>query len=365
MTLFKYIARRFLVFTLIAQMPLLLIILLLDTLPRINKFLAAGNDLDVVIWAALLSLPEGISLTFPFVLLLGGLAAFLTLTRSSELVVARASGLGAFRLLAVPVFVTLVIGALGYAVFNPVMAYSIRELESIEARYLYKRSNQFSVSADGVWLRQESDAGVTIIQAVTIDPENATLNDVVVFDFDNNQRLIDRTEADSARLEGKTWVLKNALRWDLSTQASEFIEYIRIFNERIPTEIDLEQLQTRFSRPISLSVWQLPAAIAKLSAAGLSTTAHVAYFHSKIAAPAYWALMVLIGAGFAMRNARTSNLAIMSISAVVAGFVFFALRAFADSLGAAGQMSPFIAAWAVPISGILVISGVILHLEDG
>ncbi len=55
----------------------------------------------------------------PFAVLLGGILAFWRLTRSSELVVARAAGISAWQFLAAPVLCAIALGTFATAAVTP------------------------------------------------------------------------------------------------------------------------------------------------------------------------------------------------------------------------------------------------------
>ena len=74
----------------------------------------------------LLQAPEVLYQVFPLVLMLASLVTFLRFARTSELVVMRAAGISALRLIAVPVVAALLLGVGFVAVVNPFVAASIK-----------------------------------------------------------------------------------------------------------------------------------------------------------------------------------------------------------------------------------------------
>jgi lipopolysaccharide export system permease protein len=55
----------------------------------------------------------------------------------------------------------------------------------------------------------------------------------------------------------------------------------------------------------------------------------------------------------------------MALGCVLSGFGYFFLSDIATALGASGAVPVLIAAWAPPVSAILLSLGLLLHLEDG
>ena len=85
----------------------------------------------------------------------------------------------------------------------------------------------------------------------------------------------------------------------------------------------------------------------------------------ELALPLLLMAMVLVGAGFTMRHARSGNTGVMVLLAIVSGFAIFLLRNFAQVLGENGQIPVLLAAWSPPVAAILLSVTLLLHLEDG
>jgi lipopolysaccharide export system permease protein len=86
---------------------------------------------------------------------------------------------------------------------------------------------------------------------------------------------------------------------------------------------------------------------------------------TELARPLFLATMMLIGAAFTMRHARSGHTGLMVLFAILSGFFLYFVRNFALILGENGQLPVLIAAWAPPAAGLLLAFGLILHLEDG
>jgi lipopolysaccharide export system permease protein len=89
------------------------------------------------------------------------------------------------------------------------------------------------------------------------------------------------------------------------------------------------------------------------------------YWHRLLAIPVVFFAMVLIGAAFSMRHVRFGGLGYMALGCVLSGFGYFFLSDIAAALGASGAVPVLIAAWAPPLSAVLLALGLLLHLEDG
>ena len=121
MTLHTYFARRFATIFCGMLAIFFLFVMLLDLVEQLRRF-----DEDVgfaqVLQVTLLNTPEGLYQMLPLVMILSAIALCLALARSSELVVSRAAGRSGLSAVTGPVIVAVLIGGLGVAVFNPIVA---------------------------------------------------------------------------------------------------------------------------------------------------------------------------------------------------------------------------------------------------
>src|SRR3546814_9753081 len=88
--------------------------------------------LEVVGEVALLRLPSLIQTVLPICVLFGAIAAFWRLTRSRELVVARASGVSVWQFLAPALALALLVGIFKVVLIGPVASSLLAKAERLE-----------------------------------------------------------------------------------------------------------------------------------------------------------------------------------------------------------------------------------------
>ena len=98
------------------------ILMLIDMIEQLRRFSDAGVGLTAAADAWLMNVPETLYRILPLILIMGAIAMFLGLARSSELVVVRAAGRSGLRFLMTPLLVSVAAGASTVAVFNPLVA---------------------------------------------------------------------------------------------------------------------------------------------------------------------------------------------------------------------------------------------------
>lgn len=365
MTLSRYIARRFAVTVLAVFAGFFVLLYLIDMIEEIRRFADADIGLAAAAELALLNTPQAVYRILPMILILASIALFLALARSSELVVIRATGRSALRMLVSPLITTLVIGAFAVAALNPIVAGTAKRYDTLASRHRLGEGNVLSVSRDGLWLRQGGAEGQTVIHATRSNPDGTVLYDASFLAFAGSSGPISRVDASEARLGTGAWHLTGAKEWRFTTGTNPERDARSHATLALPSDLTADQIRDSFGTPSTIAIWDLPAFIAGLERAGFSARKHSVWFQMELALPLLLMAMVLVGAGFTMRHARSGHTGVMVLLAIVSGFAIFLLRNFAQVLGEKGQIPVLLAAWSPPVAAILLSLTLLLHLEDG
>lgn len=360
-----YIARRFVTTVGMVFLIFFGILLLIDMIEQMRRLSGTGGGLADAFQLSLLNVPDTLYRILPLIMIMGSVALFLALARSSELVVVRAAGRSGLRFLVTPVAVAFVIGILAVSVFNPLVAATQKAFEEVRSAHLTPGDSVLSVSDSGLWLRQGGEYGQTVIQAARANLDGTELSAVTFLTFGPDGIPSTRVEAATARLTPGAWMLDGAKMWDLTAPNPELAAAMWPNNTRLPSDLTPERIRDSFGTPSAVPIWQLPSYIKGLESAGFTARSYRLWFQMELAQPLLLAAMVLIAAGFTMRHARFGKTGTMVLYAMLAGFSVFFLRNFAQALGDSGQIPIALAAWSPPLAAALLALGLVLHLEDG
>ena len=369
-TLARYVARRFLGATLAMLTGLTLLVSLFDFIELLRRAATrADAGFALVAQIAGLRLPFVALQILPFAILLGGLLAFWRLTRSSELVVARAAGISVWGFLTGPVVVALLFGGLGTAAISPLSSAMLARAERLDYAYLRASAGITALAGGRLWLRQADrgleEQGVAILSGRPVSERGLargigfSMTDVTLWRLSEADRPLARIESPDARLLPGRWVLADAITFnaDRSAGPKQTLTF--------PTDLTPDRIEDSFASPDTLSVWALPGFIEVLEAAGFSAVRHRLHFQSLLSLPVLAAAMALLAAAFSMRSSRRGGVAQMIGAGVAAGFALFVLDKVANEFGEAGTLPVYLAAWAPTIAGLMLALALLLHLEDG
>ena len=359
-TLSLYLGRRFLFGFGGTMLALMALVLLFDFLELLRR----GSDrnevsLAVVISLAFFNLPVLMQKIVPFAALFGGMFTFARLTRSHELVVARAAGVSVWQFLMPGLVIAILVGAFVVTAFNPLSAVTASKHEQLEAKYLHGRPSLLALSSSGLWLRQADPQGQQVLHAQSVSQQGLELSDVIIFLYEGVDEFVGRIDAKSATLEDGAWSLKDVLVTGPDVQARSYDSYF------LETSLTSGQIQDSFASPDTLSFWALPKFITLLKEAGFGALKHRLHWHSVLSLPLLLFAMVLIAATFSLRLSRRGGVGLLVAGGVTAGFVLFFMTDLVLALGMSGKIPAVLAAWAPAGVSTLLGLSLLFHLEDG
>ena len=364
MTLHYYFARKFLVYFASVLALFMIFISMIDFLEHLRRY---GDDTDVtnVMILAALNVPETAYEIMPLVMILSSVWMFISLARSSELVVARSVGRSALHFLMAPSLVGLALGFATVFFFNPIVAASQKTYDLKRQEYTNGGRSVLSIGSEGLWLRQGDTTTQTVIRASTANFDGTRLFDVTMTELDTTLGPVQRIHAETASLENGHWLLEQVQVWPIIAGQNPQNAQQRYASFKLPSTLTQDQIRDRFGAPASISIWNLPSYIETLQNSGFSAQRYIVWFQMELARPLYLFVMVLVGASFSMRHTRFGGTGVSILMAVLLGFGLYYLRNFAQIFGNSGQLPATIAAWTPPLVGLLLSLGIILHTEDG
>ncbi len=280
-TLSSYLARQVLVWCGGVFGIMLSITFLLDYLELIRRgAMRPEATLGLLLRMAMLKLPHMAQEVLPFGILFGTMLAFWRLTRSNELVVARAAGVSVWQFLMPAELFALVIGVIAVTVFNPVASAMQASFESLESRVLRGSTDQFTLTRSGLWLRETDDEGnQRMLHAERSSQNDIALENVTILFFHGIDRFSERIDAKEARLLPGHWEVSDGVRWQNNGESEQF-DYFQMTTQLTPRKI-----QESFAPPETMSFWDLPGFIHLLEISGFSTQRHRLYFNALLARP--------------------------------------------------------------------------------
>lgn len=365
MTLHLYFARGYLRAFLAVSAAFMAFMTLFETLELSQRFGDQGAGIGTLMLIAALRAPSSVYRVLPVIAILAALAQFLRLARRSELIAVRAAGRSGLVTLIAPLVTVALISVILVMAVNPIVAVAARQYD-IEVNHLQDdRGSVLAVGLDGLWLREGSDRGQTVIHASAANRDGTELTGATFFRYDEQGNLETRLSAASAELEDGGWTLRDGKLWRLRETENPETRAFAFAVLKVPSSLTRERIREGFGEPDRIGFWDMPGFVARMEAAGFSARTHRVFFQMELAKPVLLIAMVMIGAAFTMRHTRGGRTGVMLLLAVICGLGLYLLRNFAQILGESGEIPIALAAWAPPIAACLLAMSLLLHLEDG
>lgn len=359
-TLSLYLARRFTRWILGIFLIGATLVFVVDFFELLRRI---GDDESFNIGqAVLLSLMRTPSLTeriLPFATLFGSMAAFVGLTRRSELVVIRAVGVSIWQFIAPPIAVTLLIGVLATTVYNPVSSWLKDRADLLSVELFGREQMIMQQTTQQVWVRQRSQDTESVLHARQVRDKGNTIVGVTLFVFSLTGDFVERLEAARGELGDGVWKLTNV------TVSVPDVAPTHLATLDFPTRIKAEEILDQIAQPDAVSFWQLGGLIDRAERAGVAAYPYRLQLQTLLSLPVFLASMVLIAATVSLRVSRFGGTGRLVASGVAAGFVLYVTTEIARDLGSVGIIAPTIAAWAPGIVAALLGVTILLNVEDG
>jgi lipopolysaccharide export system permease protein len=360
-TLSAYIARQYFAWFCGVFGAMVSVTFLLDYIELIRRSgTRAQASWGVLLEMAALKLPHTAQEVMPFAILFGTMLAFWRLTRSNELVVARAAGVSVWGFLTPAILVALLVGVVAVTLFNPIAAAMEASYEKLDNRILRQVGDPLSLSHAGLWLRQSDAAGGQIVvHGEKLTSPELLLRNVSVYFLSRLSEFTSRIEARAARLDGGFWVIEDGQRFRPGEPPEPFGEL------RLPTSLTAVKIEESLASPDTMSFWELPGFITLLEQSGFSAQRHRLHFNILLARPFLFCAMVLVAATFSLRMQRRGGAAMLIVSGVAAGFLLYFLSDIVFALGMSAKIPVLLAAWTPAGVSMIFGTSMLLHLEDG
>ena len=356
-TLSRYFFRRYIVTFTTYCLAILFLIFLVDfneSARRLSR--AADYTISIGLLISLLRVPTVLQALIPFVALIASIATLLQLNRKYELVVTRAAGVSAWQFLAPLILANLLIGTLSITGLNTLAAYALQKAENVVVeRNLGSRQSNSAPP----WLRQRTAEGDTVVGAQATSEGGTKLSEATFFLFDEEQRIRERLEADSAVLGDGVWELTGVKR----IRRSEPVELVE--TATVPTNLKAEFVGESLTSAETVPFFELGGKIATAKSFGLPATSYEMQFHRLLAQPALLAAMTLIAAMVSLKFVRFGQSLTAILGGILAGFVLYVVSELIQAFANAGTIPPVVAAWLPVLVASALGTTVLLHKEDG
>ena len=175
----RYIARKYFFTLIFVIITISSLIFLFDLVEQIRIYSSRGIPLKNVFALSFYRTFYLIQKTNAYAVLLAGIITYQLLTKNSELIIMRASGVSILSFLLPSVCVVVAFGFILTTIINPLSSKMIYEYEKTEAHYKKGSVSVLSLSKTGLWMKDNiNEQEERIIHALRLSENEQELYDV-------------------------------------------------------------------------------------------------------------------------------------------------------------------------------------------
>jgi lipopolysaccharide export system permease protein len=330
--------------------------LVIDFFDRIDNIVAAGASFGSAIEYFLFKVPLTLNLMIPLAFLVATLFTLGTLSKNSELTAMRAAGLSTFYL-ARPIYIAGIIVSLLSIVFNetivPTATRRVKEIYNID---IQKKDARGAYSQSNYWGRKNN----RFINLNMFDSRTDSMMGISVFHVNSDFEVTRRTNAVQGNWISGTygWMMKDMTEYRFSSNNQT--EYEKRATFPLATSEEPESFYNVETDADTMSYRTFRKYIKRQADSGVATARLLTDLYAKISFPFITFIASFIALTFAIRPARSGNLAMSFVAGLVIGFSFYVLHSYSIAMGRAEILEPMIAAWLANI--IMLGVGSVLYL---
>lgn len=337
----RYILREFLRNLGLALSAFVLLFLIGDFIEKVDdyiEFKAAAWDVVALI---LYQLPKVLFLMTPVAVLLATLLTLGGLSRNSEVLAMKASGIPLHRVV-MPMF--LVAAGLSAVIFwanESVIPRCNARAEYIRHVKIEKKPAAPELKHNKLWFRGPHGEIVNL-GLVEFTKNVPVCYGVTFYKLDDAFRLTERVDAERMDWKDEGWTLKSGTVYDFSGGR---IRIDRFAEKRV----DLPERPDDFRRVEKLSeemtFTELKKYITRLREKGYNPLKYVVDLYGKTSFTLANIIMVIVAVPFSLRGSRSGGMAVSVGVCVIIAISYWLIYSFAISLGHAGRFPPLFSAW--------------------
>jgi len=331
-----YIARQFISNIIFALFMFVTIIVIINLVERLSNFLEKGATTSVIAEYYLYYIPEVVTLTMPFALLMACLFCVGKLSKYNELLAMKASGISLLRILT-PIIVVATAISFGMIYFGEVVMPAANTYRSeIKMKYIDKRKSFSNMHYSNLIIQDKENRKIFIGSYNGLE---RTARKISMQEFDGIN-VIKRMDAESMRWQDG-WVLTNV--WIRDFANGEKVDSLKtmIFSDLAMNSTELGDLQ---KDPMEMNYAELEAFIEDIAINGGNPDHWLVDLYLKISFPFANLVLILFGAPLAASSSRSTGATGFALAIIVCLLYFLSVKG-GQTFGQTGKMDPLLAAW--------------------
>lgn len=334
----RYLIREFL-------RPFIFCLLIFTALIFIAQFFEELDHIQHLGWGVMIHYflyrtPFFLAQFAPVAVLLAGLWTLGNLSKNYELIAMKAGGIS-FRRVLIPMLVLALVISFLVLILNesiiPPLNMKVKRFEQVkmDERPEYERKENVAFySPDHQYL----------FYMRTFDGEKSQMFQIQILTRRPDGTLAKRIDAQKGLYNDGGWYFIEGIERKFDRSGENILKEEGFKERYLPLEVKPSDFSREIQKPEELNFFQLARYILQSRRSGYDVRKYLVDLHLKIASPFACLIVLLLGTPLAVLSPRSGRLLSFGI-AIFIGFLYWGGISVGRSLGRAGILTPFLAAW--------------------
>ena len=323
-----------------------IVILLTNILEQIDFFKNIDINFFYLVFLSFLNSPSILFEILPFIFLLTTQVFFISLIDKKELEIFKYTGLNNFMIIKIISLYTFIVGLIFVIFFYNTSAILKNSYLLIKNKYSDTNKYLAVITENGLWIKDEIDKKVNIINANKVD--NEFLLNVLITQFNENFEIINIIQSKKVDISTNQWKIFDPLILKDNQQT--------ILDEMaLQSNFDLKRINSLFSNLSSLTVielYKLRKSYKSLNYSVIDIDSHV---YKITAYPIYLTLITILGAIIMFNIGYQKNSFFKIILGIFLSVIIYYINYFFNVLGSNGKI-PLVLSILMPLIILTIIN---------
>ena len=311
--------------------------IILNIFEEVSFFKDVNVNAFYPILLTLLTAPTIVYETFPFIFFISTQFLFIRLMDKEELDIFKKISLSNIKLIGILSISSFIISLILVTIFYN-LASNLRFMY-LEMKNKYSGDNKYLaiVTENGLWIKDEIDEYVNIINAEKIDGK--VLKQVTINQFSKDYENLNNIVAEEINIENKEWLI-------MKGSFSKINQGLKSFeNLTFKSNFDAEQINKLFSDLSSLNILELNKLKKDYSNLGYSLTNINIHMQKLIAYPIYLTVMTIFASVIMLNIKRNKSKLFHIVLGVLLSVLIYYINYFSSLLGQNERMPEVMSIW--------------------
>lgn len=311
-----------------------------DFFEKIDDFMEAGLPLSKAAIFFTFRIPFIVAQIFPVAILLSVLIVFGLMTKHNEIIALKSGGVSIYQLLKPVLLLGISASVFLFFFSEAVVPITVEKANRIWLWDVKQKRSAIISKEKNIWLKDKQ----LITHIRYYSKAQKTVFGLTLNHFDDNFRLIRRTDAEKGVFKNGKWVLHEVMEQRLEENGKD---YAVTFHEMLTLSLPMspQRLETVVKKSEEMNFRELLAYVRKVEAEGYDAGTYRADLYAKTAFPFVCVIMCLVGMSIPLRSQRKEGLPLGIAYGIGIAFLYWIFHSFCMSLGYGEMLPPLIAAW--------------------